>query len=255
MLQFEGDPDDLAPCEKFFWQFVEMENVIERLQAWSYKMQFEEIYEDNKKKCDLVFNSQKLIKDSKAFKTTLAGALGLGNFINGKGKKGCQHGFTAETLAKLGDYKTTDNSMSILGYLYLFLRERYPDSLEWVDEFAMLPEAIRIESDLLDQEITTMDKDLVKVKDLLENALALAKKKGKDVSSRERALSSMYDEDETDVEDDDDVKLNPIKEDKDSDDDDRFVDVMTLFYKDAKKQVTGLQGHLEATIEGTQQLA
>jgi len=50
MQQYEGDVNDLAECEKFFYQFVKIENIVERLQMWSYKMTFEEVYSDHKKK-------------------------------------------------------------------------------------------------------------------------------------------------------------------------------------------------------------
>ena len=234
MNSFDGDPKDLAECEKFFWQFIEMENVIERLKAWLYKLEFEEIYLDNKRRCDLVFNSPKLIRDSKAFKLTLACILGLGNYINGRSKKGCQHGFMAQTMAQLGDYKTTDNRMSILGYLYVFLRQWYPDSLKWIDEFERLSEAVRIESDMLDQEITAMDKDLDKVADLIDNF---------------NARKDSYD-----------IEVNSVASNRDENketlnDDDPFVEVMTTFYKNAKKQVEELQKIFEDSIYGMQELA
>ena len=35
---YEGDPEDLAPCERFFYNFRNMDNIQERLKMWMYKM-------------------------------------------------------------------------------------------------------------------------------------------------------------------------------------------------------------------------
>jgi len=165
--EYEGPEDELAVCERFFYQFVSMDNVKERLQIWAYKMTFKEEYGDHERKVKLLMNMAKTIKESKGFKMTLATILACGNFINGGTKKGGKHGFELETLQKIGGYKTTDATMSILGYIFKFLRQNYPDSLKWLEEMETLPSVIRVETDNLDSEITKMEKDLAKVKDLL----------------------------------------------------------------------------------------
>jgi len=179
MQQYEGDVNDLAECEKFFYQFVKIENIVERLQMWSYKMTFEEVYSDHKKKVDLIHDTTKSIRESKSFKQTLATILAIGNYINGGSNNGQQHGFTIQTLEQIGDFKTADNNMSILGYLYLFLRKQYPNALNWVEEFKDLPATVRIESDNLNTEIGNMEKDLNKLKELISNTENEEKKRWK----------------------------------------------------------------------------
>lgn len=93
--------------------------------------------------------------------------LAAGNFINGGTKKGGKHGFELETLSKIGGYKTTDNSMSILGFIFKFLNLHYPDALSWIDEMAALPKVIRIETDNLDAMLTAIDKKLSQIEGLL----------------------------------------------------------------------------------------
>merc|ERR1712228_1058234 len=169
MQEYQGPDEDLAKCERFFNQFRTMDNVKERLQIWSYKMGFMEEYDDQKQKVDFLSSMAETIKTNKGFKQTLAAILACGNFINGGTKKGAKHGFELETLTKIGAYKTTDATMSILGYIYKFLRANYPDSLVWIDDMEALPRVLRIETDALDSEITNLDKDLEKVQNLQKN--------------------------------------------------------------------------------------
>jgi len=166
---YSGEPEDLAQCEQFFYQFVDMDNIKDRLEMCSYKQTFKDTFGDNKRKVDSIVHTCELLKDNGGFKQTLAALLAVGNYLNGSaGKKGGQHGFALETLDKFGDFKTTDNTMSLLGYIFLFLRENYPDSLNWVEEFGGLPEVCRIETDNLEAEIAKVENDLKRLHEMLE---------------------------------------------------------------------------------------
>jgi len=132
-----------------------------------------------KKKVDLIHDTTKSIRESKSFKQALATILAIGNYINGGSNNGQQHGFTIQTLEQIGDFKTADNNMSILGYLYLFLRKQYPNALNWVEEFKDLPATVRIESDNLNTEIGNMEKDLNKLKELISSTENEEKKRWK----------------------------------------------------------------------------
>jgi len=127
-----------------------------------------------------------------------------------------------ETLTKIGAYKTTDATMSILGYIYKFLRANYEDSLSWIDDMEELPKVLRIETDALDSEITNLSNDLEKVTNLLD----YYKNAHKDAS--------------------DDVK----EEEKDL-----FEPLMQKFYDDSLKKVQNLQKNFDDTIKAVQDLA
>lgn len=130
-----------------------------------------------KKKVDLIYNTADTIQQSKSFKQTLATILALGNYINGGSNNGQQYGFTIQTLEKIGDFKTSDNTMSILSYLFMILRKHNPESLNWIEEFKDLPLSVRIEYDTLQIDITNMEKDLIKLKELISNNNNEEKKK------------------------------------------------------------------------------
>eukprot|EP01083_Nonionella_stella_P051935 137962_1 len=217
MQSYEGPENDLALCERFFNQFRSMDNVRERLSVWAYKMTFDEEYNDQKRKVDLLSDMATKIKESKGLKRTLASILACGNFINGGTKKGAKHGFELETLSKICAYKTTDSTMDILGYVYTFLEAHYPDSLKWIEEMKLLEDVIRIETDKLHCEIAKMDKDLGKV-----NALLKEKAEAKNEAIDDR---------------------------------DRFELVMTPFYKESSARIETLQNYFHVTITKVQDLA
>merc|ERR1719410_1366041 len=99
-------------------------------------MEFGELLHDVRVDVDALSDMAVVIRTSEGFQRTLAVMLAAGNFINGGTKKGGKHGFELETLSKIGGYKTTDNSMSILGFIFKFLNLHYPDALSWIDEMA-----------------------------------------------------------------------------------------------------------------------
>ena len=103
----------------------------------------------------------------KGFQRTLASMLAAGNFINGGTRKGGKHGFELETLSAIGGYKTTDNSMSILGFIFKFLKEHYPAALCWVEEMSALPKVVRIETDNLDAMMSALERKLQQMDSLL----------------------------------------------------------------------------------------
>eukprot|EP01084_Bolivina_argentea_P294656 507068_1 len=169
VMTYNGKINKLAECERFFLEFTKMENVKDRLQVWAFKRQFQETYSHRMSNVLAMSFMQETIRTSKNFKTVLASLLAIGNYINGGTKKGGKHGFVLETLRKIGTYKTTDNKMSVLGYLFKYLRHNHPYALEWVDEFeeAGLVDVVRIESDQLDSDITKMGNELQKLRSLL----------------------------------------------------------------------------------------
>ena len=120
----------------------------------------------------------------------------------------------------MSNFKTTDNSMSILGYIFLFLRKKFPDVLEFQDDLLMLPQAIRVESDLLESEINAIAADLSKVDDM--------------------------------VNDDSD---NKDENDQNDDGNDEFTKVMKEFYDEAKANVDELQKVFQDTQKEVWDLA
>eukprot|EP01083_Nonionella_stella_P172331 591105_1 len=217
MQSYAGSDCDLALCERFFNQFRAMDNVKERLSVWAYKVTFDEEYNEQKRKVDLLSDMATKIKESKGLKRTLASILACGNFINGGTKKGAKHGFELETLSKICAYKTTDSTMDILGYVYTFLEAHYPDSLKWIEEMKLLEDVIRIETDKLHCEIAKMDKDLGKV-----NALLKEKAEAKNEAIDDR---------------------------------DMFEEVMTPFCKESSARIETLQNYFHVTITKVQDLA
>ncbi|ETO07230.1 hypothetical protein RFI_30162, partial [Reticulomyxa filosa] len=61
---YTGEPEELAQCEQFFYQFVDMDNIKERLEMFSYKQTFKDTFGDNKRKVDLIGHTCDLLKEN-----------------------------------------------------------------------------------------------------------------------------------------------------------------------------------------------
>ena len=64
------------------------------------------------------------VRESKSFKQVLEYALACGNFLNGTTNKGSAWGFKIDSLNKLKDTKTMDNSSTMLHYIAARLEEK-----------------------------------------------------------------------------------------------------------------------------------
>merc|ERR1712083_844106 len=57
--------------------------------------------------------------------------------------------------------------MSILGFIFKFLKEHYPAALCWVEEMSALPKVVRIETDNLDAMMSALERKLQQMDSLL----------------------------------------------------------------------------------------
>eukprot|EP01084_Bolivina_argentea_P172755 299218_1 len=141
-----ADVKSLAKPEKFFYTIKSIDkNLPQRLELWAFKMNFDKIYTTESDKVVALCDAHKCIKTSKSLRELFSTILAFGNYMNGGTRKGCAHGFKLKSLSQLTRSRSTNNKVTLMEYLYLYLLKSNPKLLEFTEEWNALEAAISVD--------------------------------------------------------------------------------------------------------------
>ncbi|KAL9653299.1 hypothetical protein ABK040_011006 [Willaertia magna] len=139
-------------AEEFLLELVDVPNIRERLQAWSFKFKELSLYSSVSSKFESLFGGIDQVTGSKLFHDILAIILTLHNFINsGSGRKPI-YGFHLPTIGKLLDTKSKDVKRSLLHLVVELIESSFPHLLNFAEEINLVNGCSRIELKSLDDE-------------------------------------------------------------------------------------------------------
>ena len=142
---YEDEPN-LGKAETFFKILKTVDdNLKQRLELWSFKIQFDELLGFEKDKIIVLSKAAECLQNSKNFKFVLCAILLIGNYMNGGTKKGKAYGFKISSLTQLTRSRSVDNKQTLLEYLYEFLESQCKDSIGFVDDLAELENACEVD--------------------------------------------------------------------------------------------------------------
>jgi hypothetical protein len=165
---FTGDVSTVGNAEKLFLALQHIPNLQIRMEMWAFKVSLEGIVQDLQKKLTVIITMTAKIRTSKGFKQLLEVILALGNFLNGSGKTGGAYGFKIGAIKTLGGTKTLDGKSSLLEYVILLCRDKFPIVETFLSDFDGLGEAVRIESKEFTKEVQALKENMVTLKESLE---------------------------------------------------------------------------------------
>jgi len=167
---YEGDPDALGLCEKFFQVMSSIPSSPKRLQLIYLKLQFKDQITDLEMKLSYCTMSLNVLKTSKSLRKILSLVLALGNYLNAENRKGGAFGFEITTLNKLKNTKGNDKS-TLLDFLVDLVQTKYPEARNFLDEFNQsgLEKASKIEITWLTGQTGKLLNGLKQVKLALNN--------------------------------------------------------------------------------------
>ena len=114
---YDGPKALLGKAEQFFLAVAGVPRYQIRTKCMLVRVTFDERYGECEEKVLSVQKAVAQVRSSKAFKTVLEYALACGNYLNGTSNKGSAWGFKLDSLAKLKDTKTMDNSSTMMHYI------------------------------------------------------------------------------------------------------------------------------------------
>eukprot|EP00483_Globobulimina_turgida_P011728 UN11750 len=93
-------------------------NLVERLILWEFKMDFNDLYRQEEESLIFLRKAHNSVSKSKSLKLIFRLVLKIGNYMNGSTNKGQAYGFKLASLSQLMRSRTTDNSSTLMEYLY-----------------------------------------------------------------------------------------------------------------------------------------
>ncbi|XP_053907249.1 formin-like protein 3 isoform X1 [Cuculus canorus] len=143
--------EELADEDRFMLQFSKVERLPQRMAIMAFLGNFTENLQMLTPQLNAIIAASASVKSSQKLKRMLEIILALGNYMNSS-KRGAVYGFKLQSLDLLLDTKSTDRKMTLLHFIALTVREKYPElSTFWQElHFVEKAAAVSLENVLLD---------------------------------------------------------------------------------------------------------
>ncbi|XP_051516933.1 formin-like protein 3 isoform X2 [Myxocyprinus asiaticus] len=155
--------DQLAEEDRFMLLFSKIERLTQRMNIITFVGNFSDNVNMMTPQLNAIIAASASVKSSPKLKKILEIILALGNYMNSS-KRGSVYGFKLQSLDLLLETKSTDRKMTLLHYIALVVKEKYPklatfyNELHFVDKAA----AVSLENVLLDVKELGKGMDLVR---------------------------------------------------------------------------------------------
>uniref|UniRef100_A0A8D0DG81 Formin-like 3 n=1 Tax=Sander lucioperca TaxID=283035 RepID=A0A8D0DG81_SANLU len=169
MRQYERERrplDQLAEEDRFMLFFSKIERLTQRMNIITFVGNFSDNINMLTPQLNAVIAASGSVKSAPKLKRVLevrTYCLSLGNYMNSS-KRGCVYGFKLQSLDLLLDTKSTDRKMTLLHYIALILKEKYPELANFYNElhFVEKAAAVSLENVLLDVRELGKGMDLIR---------------------------------------------------------------------------------------------
>jgi hypothetical protein len=109
--------DDLTDSDKLYQVFKKVKCSVLRIKAMKFAHTFRKPCNDLLEMGEKMLSFVSTIKNNPNFKRWLEYILAFGNYMNGTGFYGGAYGFKMDTIRKISEVKTTDDSRNLLEFI------------------------------------------------------------------------------------------------------------------------------------------
>ncbi|XP_025898598.1 formin-like protein 3 [Nothoprocta perdicaria] len=143
--------EELAAEDRFMLHFCKVERLPQRMAIMAFLGNFAENVQMLTPQLNAIIAASASVKSSQKLKHMLEIILALGNYMNSS-KRGAVYGFKLQSLDLLLDTKSTDRKLTLLHFIALTVREKYPELATFWQElhFVEKAAAVSLENVLLD---------------------------------------------------------------------------------------------------------
>ncbi|KAM5288261.1 formin-like protein 3 isoform 2-T2 [Ctenodactylus gundi] len=155
--------DELAAEDRFMLLFSKVERLTQRMAGMAFLGNFQDNLQMLTPQLNAIIAASASVKSSQKLKQMLEIILALGNYMNSS-KRGAVYGFKLQSLDLLLDTKSTDRKMTLLHFIALTVKEKYPDLANFWHElhFVEKAAAVSLENVLLDVKELGRGMDLIR---------------------------------------------------------------------------------------------
>ncbi|KAG7471890.1 hypothetical protein MATL_G00102850 [Megalops atlanticus] len=166
LRQYERErrpPEQLAEEDRFMLHFSKIERLTQRMTIITFVGNFTDNVSMLTPQLNAIIAASASVKSSPKLKRMLEIILALGNYMNSS-KRGSVYGFKLQSLDLLLDTKSTDRKMTLLHYIALIVKEKYPDLANFYNELHFVDKAaaVSLENVLLDVRELGKGMDLIR---------------------------------------------------------------------------------------------
>ncbi|XP_060793415.1 formin-like protein 3 isoform X2 [Neoarius graeffei] len=143
--------EQLADEDRFMLLFSKIERLTQRMSIITFVGNFSDNIGMLTPQLNAIIAASASVKSSPKLKRMLEIILALGNYMNSS-KRGSVYGFKLQSLDLLLDTKSTDRKMTLLHYIALIVKEKYPELANFYNELHFVDKAaaVSLENVLLD---------------------------------------------------------------------------------------------------------
>ncbi|XP_077074893.1 formin-like protein 3 isoform X5 [Siphateles boraxobius] len=155
--------DQLAEEDRFMLFFSKIERLTQRMSIITFVGNFSDNVNMLTPQLNAIIAASASVKSSPKLKKILEIILAVGNYMNSS-KRGSVYGFKLQSLDLLLDTKSTDRKMTLLHYIALVVKEKYPELATFYNELHFVDKAaaVSLENVLLDVKELGKGMDLVR---------------------------------------------------------------------------------------------
>nr|XP_057941681.1 formin-like protein 3 isoform X2 [Doryrhamphus excisus] len=155
--------DQLAEEDRFMLFFSKIERLTQRMNIITFVGNFADNVNMLTPQLNAIIAASGSVKSSPKLKRMLEIILALGNYMNSS-KRGCVYGFKLQSLDLLLDTKSTDRKMTLLHYIAVIVKEKYPELATFYNELHFVDKAaaVSLENVLLDVRELGKGMDLIR---------------------------------------------------------------------------------------------
>ncbi|XP_064140327.1 formin-like protein 3 isoform X4 [Loxodonta africana] len=155
--------EELAAEDRFMLLFSKVERLTQRMAGMAFLGNFQDNLQMLTPQLNAIIAASASVKSSQKLKQMLEIILALGNYMNSS-KRGAVYGFKLQSLDLLLDTKSTDRKMTLLHFIALTVKEKYPDLANFWHElhFVEKAAAVSLENVLLDVKELGRGMDLIR---------------------------------------------------------------------------------------------
>lgn len=155
--------EDLADEDRFMLHFSKIERLTQRMSIITFIGNFNDNVQLLTPQLNAIIAASASVKSSQKLKKMLEIILALGNYMNSS-KRGAVYGFKLQSLDLLLDTKSTDRKLTLLHYIALVVKEKYPEISAFWNELHFIDKAaaVSLENVLLDVKELGRGMDLIR---------------------------------------------------------------------------------------------
>uniref|UniRef100_A0A3Q1FW88 Protein diaphanous homolog 2 n=1 Tax=Acanthochromis polyacanthus TaxID=80966 RepID=A0A3Q1FW88_9TELE len=169
LAELKGEYEELVESEQFGIVMSSVKLLRPRLNGILFKLTFEEQVNNIRPDIMNVTFACEEVKKSEGFHRLLELILLVGNYMNAGSRNAQTFGFNISFLSKLRDTKSISQNTTLLHFLADKCEENHPEILRFPDELEHVEDASRVSADILKTSLTTMERQIQRLENDIEN--------------------------------------------------------------------------------------